>query len=597
MSSSVSFSERLQALRDALDATGVDAFLLPRADQHLGEYLPESEERLRWLTGFTGSMGVALVTKDQALLFVDGRYTLQAADQLDGAHWAVEHLIQTPPASYIEEHLKGAKVAFDPRLHSISAARRLEKAATSFGGELVPLTPNPIDALWDERPAAPQEQVVSHPLCYSGQSHAEKIAALAQSLQTREVEATILNQLDSIAWLFNIRGSDMAFTPLATAYAFLHADGTAELFLDPAKIDESLRDWLGNGVALRPFEEVGHALEELGQTKKTVSLDPASCSAWVRETLSNAGAEIQEAEDPVMLPRALKNPVEISGTRAAHIRDAAAVARFLHWLDVETPGGHVDEIAAEEALQGFRSALPLWRGPSFSTISGAGPNGAIVHYHATPETSCKLEAGSLYLVDSGAQFLDGTTDITRTIAIGEPDEEMRCCFTLVLKGHIALATARVPVGTSGVQLDALARQHLWREGLDFDHGTGHGVGSYLGVHEGPQRISSQGRVEIKPGMIISNEPGYYKTGAFGIRLENLVIAVESRPNKDSGKQMLSFETITFAPFDRRCIEVSLLDKAERDWLNHYHAIVKKKVSFQLKDAATLAWLEAACAPI
>ncbi len=584
---------RLDRLRGALADAGVDGFILPRADEHMGEYIPAPAQRLAWLTGFTGSAGVVLVLPDVAVIFVDGRYTLQVAQQIDTGRWTVEHLVRTPPADYVRDHLDGRRLGFDPKLHSISAARRLRDAATAAGGTVVALERNPIDALWTDRPAPPLGPVELLPATLAGLDPAAKRERIAADLVARGADATVLNQPESIAWLLNLRGADVPYTPLPLAYATVDGAGMVELFLDEAKCTDAVRSGLGNGVTLRPFEAVGDALEALGQAGATVSIDPDAATEWMRDRLEAAGATVRLDTDPCVLPRARKNAVELAGTRAAHVRDAAAMARFLKWID--DTGTATTELGAAEALEGFRAEIADWRGPSFPSISGAGPDGAIVHYRVTEETDRPLQDGSLYLIDSGAQYLDGTTDITRTVAIGTPSREMKERFTLVLKGHIALATARFPAGTTGGQIDALARQFLWKAGLDFDHGTGHGVGVFLGVHEGPQRISSASRVPIEAGMILSNEPGYYKPDGYGIRIENLLVAVEAPPQEDNGRAMLCFETITFAPIDRRLVEPTLMTAEEIDWLDAYHAQVRDRVAPSLaEDDRT--WLEAATAP-
>ena len=587
---------RLDRLREALKRAGVDGFILPRADEHLGEYIPAPAQRLSWLTGFTGSAGAVLVLRDTATLFVDGRYTLQAANQVDSKRWTVEHLIRTPPVDVIRQHLAGGSLGYDPKLHSVTATNRLRDAAASASGRLVPLEPNPIDELWNDRPPEPLGVVSLLDVELTGLSAATKREQIAAELRRRGAEATVLNQPESIAWLLNLRGGDVPYTPLPLAYAILGADAQVELFLDEAKCTASTRAALGNQVTLRPFEQIGDALGDLGSAGARVAVDPDSATDWLHGKLTAAGAQVVNGQDPCILPRARKNTSELAGTRAAHGRDAVAMARFLKWIDDEAQSGAVSERTAADALEAFRSGVENWRGPSFPSISGAGPNGAIVHYRVTAETDRALEAGNLYLIDSGAQYLDGTTDITRTIAIGRPTEEMRERFTLVLKGHIAIATARFPAGTTGGQLDALARQHLWRAGLDFDHGTGHGVGVFLGVHEGPQRISGVSSTPIEAGMILSNEPGYYKPDAYGIRIENLVIAVESTPLQDSGRAMLAFETITFAPIDRRLIETAIMTPQEVAWLDAYHREVCTRVAPHL-DSDGRHWLEAATAPL
>lgn len=595
-SSATAPAARLDALREVLKAAEVDGFILPRADEHQGEYLPDSANRLSWLTGFTGSAGVAVVLADQAALFADGRYTIQAEQQVDGSRWSCEHLIRTPPADWVSRHIAGKRLGFDPKLHSIRSAERLRAKVEGAGGTLVALDPNPVDAVWSDRPGAPLSPVEMLDEATTGLSAAAKRDQIGAAITEAGADATVLNQPESIAWLLNIRGQDTPFTPLPLSYATVGATGEVTLFIDPAKLTADVRARLGEAVSLRPFEAIAEAMIALGQTGKTVLLDPDTATEWMRATLKESGAVIVEGEDPCVLPRARKNTVEIDGIHTSHARDAVALTRFLRWIDETAPTGRVTELGAVEALERFRGEGAHWRGPSFSTISGSGPNGAIVHYRVTEESDRRLQPGELYLVDSGAQYVDGTTDVTRTVAIGTPTDEMRERFTLVLKGHIAIATAKFPAGTSGSHLDALARQFLWKAGLDFDHGTGHGVGSFLGVHEGPQRISSTSRVPIEPGMFLSNEPGYYKTGAYGIRIENLILAVEAEPLTDNGRAMIAFETVTFAPINRRLIAAEILTPEEIAWLDAYHAKVRTIVSPGL-DPAARQWLEAATAPI
>ena len=587
---------RLDALRAALATAGVDGFILPRADEHQGEYIPSFANRLAWLTGFTGSAGVIAVLPDRAALFIDGRYTLQADQQVDIDRWERHHVIRTPPSGWIAEHLGGGTLGFDPKLHAIGAAKRLRAAIEAAGGRLVPMDPNPIDGIWADRPGAPLGPVEVLSTETTGLSAAEKRARIGAAIADAGADATVLNQAESIAWLLNVRGQDTPYTPLPLAYATVDSEGAVELFVDTEKLDDGVRTALGNHVSIRPFEEVLPAMTAQGAAGKQVSLDPDTATEWMRVSLEEAGAHVIEADDPCILPRALKNAVEISGIRASHVRDAAAITKFLRWVDETAPTGRVTEMGASEALERFRSEGALWRGPSFPTISGSGPNGAIVHYRVTDHSDRALGTGELYLVDSGAQYIDGTTDITRTVAIGTPSSEMMERFTLVLKGHIAVATARFPDGTTGGQLDALARQFLWNAGLDFDHGTGHGVGSFLGVHEGPQRISGTSRVPIQPGMLLSNEPGYYKSGGYGIRIENLILAVEAEPLEDSGRAMIGFETVTFAPIDRRLIVPFMLTDQETAWLDAYHAAVRSHVAPGLTPQER-AWLVEATAPI
>ena len=597
---------RLAALRAELGRRGLEGFAVPHADEHQGEYLPLRAERLAWLTGFTGSAGMALVLADEAAVFADGRYTLQVQTQVDTALFAPQHLIEQPPAAWIAAHLPaGAKLGYDPWLHTDSQVAGLRTAAEKAGGELVASPDNPLDAVWSDQPPPPIAPIVAHPLDFAGRASADKRGEAAEALRTAGAEAAVLTLPDSIAWLLNVRGGDVACTPLALSFAVLHGDATVEWFVDRRKLVHGLEAHLGNGVSLRAPDELGAALDGLGQAGKRVLADPASAAAWVFERIRAAGATPVEGVDPCQLPKAKKNEVELAGTRRAHRRDGASLGRFLAWLAAEAPAragdGHpasgLGEIEAAERLLEFRRGNENFRDLSFDTISGAGPNGALPHYRVTSESERRLGLGELYLVDSGGQYLDGTTDVTRTVAVGSPSQEMRERFTRVLKGHIALATARFPKGTTGSQLDTLARAALWQAGLDFDHGTGHGVGSYLGVHEGPQRISKvPNKVALEPGMIVSNEPGYYKEGAYGIRIENLVAVVEDVPRPGDERPMLAFETLTLAPIDLALVEPALLTYEETTWLDAYHARVREALA-PLVDEETAKWLKAATRPL
>ncbi len=596
---------RLAALRGELKRRGLAGFAVPHADEHQGENLPGRAQRLTWLTGFNGSAGIALVLGDKAAIFVDGRYTLQVRDQVDTALFAPQHVTEEPPAAWIEANLpKDGKLGYDPWLHTRKQVETLGKAAEKAGGALVAVADNPIDALWTDQPPPPVAPVVAHDAAFAGRSSAEKRQELAESLKKQGLAAAVLTLPDSIAWLLNVRGGDVASTPLPLSFALLGEDGTVQWFIDPRKPAPGLARHLGNGVEIRPPAELGAALDTAGAGGRPVLADPGSAPAWIFQRLEAAGAAVTEGEDPCQLPKARKNQTELAGTRAAHSRDGAALTRFLAWLDSEAraraeAGNPVGELEAAARLAAFRRGDGDYRGASFDTISGAGANGAIVHYRASAETERLLESGSLYLVDSGGQYRDGTTDVTRTVAIGAPSGEMRDRFTRVLKGHIALATVRFPKGTTGSQLDPLARAALWRAGLDYDHGTGHGVGSYLGVHEGPQRISKVANgVALEPGMIISNEPGYYKTGAYGIRIENLVVVVESAPEGDfeGERPLYAFETLTLAPIDRALIAAELLTEEERAWLDAYHARVRETLT-PLLDEATATWLAGVTRPV
>ncbi len=592
-----SFGERhLPLIRAELKAQGLDGFVIPHEDEHQNEYLPGANERLSWATGFTGSAGAAVVMADRAAVFVDGRYTLQVKAQVDTRLFEARDLVEGGVPLYLEQTARpGQVIGYDPRLHSPDALGWLKIAAAKAGAALKPVSPNPVDLAWAERPPQPTAAVVPHPLDYAGEAAQDKRARIGEAVARAGADAAVITAPASIAWLFNMRGGDVIRSPLPLGQAILDKDGSARLFLDPVKVSQDLPAWLGNQVSLEPDTALPAALAEL--KGRRVLVDPSQSSAWYFDTLEAAGATVIRAPDPSALPRACKNPVEVQGARTAHERDATALARFLHWLATEGQTDPPDEVETVSKLEGFREATGALKDLSFDTIAGAGPNGAIVHYRPTHRTNRRVQAGELLLVDSGAQYLDGTTDVTRTVAIGAPSPEMRERFTLVLKGHIALGSARFPVGTTGPQLDTLARAPLWSHGLDYDHGTGHGVGSYLGVHEGPQRIAKvQNTVALQPGMIVSNEPGYYKTGGYGIRIENLVVVREAEPVAGGERPMLSFETLTLAPIDRALIAVELLSPAERDWLNAYHARVAATVGPKVEpDVRT--WLERVCAPV
>lgn len=597
MSGTGSTAERLAAFRSALAAAGVDGMIVPRADEHQSEYLPASAERVAWLTGFTGSAGTAVALADKAAVFTDGRYSLQIEKQVDGALYQRFNTADKTPTDWIGEELKpGARFGVDPWLHTDRQLERLRKAVEKAGGTLVLLDANPLDEVWNDRPAAPSEPMVPHPSAYAGRSSEEKRTEIAGKLAEAKVDALVVTSAESIAWLLNVRGEDVQNTPLCLCFAILASDGSVDLFVDPRKIGDAVRTHLGNAVTIRGREELGAALDELAAAGKTVRIDPESAPVWPMERIRAAGGKLDTEADPVIAAKAVKNDVELIGVRAAHYRDGLAYARFLCWFAERAHQGGLDEMTLVERLHGFRAEHEMFRGPSFDTISGAGPNGAIVHYRVTEDSNRDLNPGEIYLVDSGAQYLDGTTDITRTLSTGIVGDEEQRCFTLVLKGMIGLSQAVFPVGTNGGQLDALARHHLWAAGLDYDHGTGHGVGAYLGVHEGPQRISKAGGgAELKPGMIISNEPGYYRAGAFGIRIENLVV-VEEREVAGADRPMLGFETLTLAPIDRALIDLSLLTEREIAWLDAYHARVRDTLGPDL-DPETAAWLIDATAPL
>ena len=595
-----SYADRLKALREQLKAEKLDGFVVPLTDEHMSEYVGSYAQRLAWLTGFQGSAGSAVVLPEEAAIFVDGRYTLQVRQQVSATEWSYQSVPETSTTQWLEEHApEGGRIGYDPWLHTRDWVTKAKEALASRGAELVPVDRNPIDEIWNDRPEASKAHLIVQSDEYAGKSAAEKRTEIGDWLVQHHADAAVLSALDSIAWAFNIRGADVTHTPVALAYALVNADGTADLFVAGEKIGPDVRQHLGNGVRLHERAEFESALAELNG--KTVVVDPERAVAAIFDALEKAGAKVVPMRDPTILPKALKNPAEIAGQKAAQERDGAAISRFLRWIDEEAPKGEVDELKASDHLEGLRRASPELRDLSFDSISGAGPNGAIVHYKSSEKTNRKLEKGTLYLIDSGGQYVDGTTDITRTVPIGEPTEEMRDRFTRVLQGHIAIATAVFPKGTRGSQLDSFARRPLWEAGLDYAHGTGHGVGSFLAVHEGPQRISPVGSAQsggdepLQAGMIISNEPGYYKTGEYGIRIENLVLVVQ-REIDGAEKEMLGFETLTFAPIDRRLIDAEMLDPEELVWLNCYHAHVLARIGPNLK-GDDLAWLQAACAPI
>jgi Xaa-Pro aminopeptidase len=599
-------AERLASLRQELARRGVDGFLVPRGDEHQGEYVPASAERLAWLTGFKGSAGYACVLAQEAAIFVDGRYTLQVTQEVDAGLFLPRHVTDEPLAGWLEGRLMpGQRLAYDPWLHTEDQVRRLERTVNELGASLVALDSNPIDTVWKDRPAPPKAPIRPHDLALAGRSSAEKREELAAQLAKAGVAAAVITLPDSLAWLLNVRGGDVVHSPLPLSFGLLHADGGVEWFVDPDKLTPEVTTGLGNAVSVEAPGRLGDALDRLGKAGAKVMADPATAARWVFDRLRAAGAEVVKGDDPCLLPKACKNAAELDGTRRAHRRDGAALSRFLHWMATEsearaggkTGQGPLTELEVTARLAGFRGETGELRDLSFDTIAGSGPNGAIVHYRVNEETDRSLNRGELFLCDSGGQYPDGTTDVTRTIAIGAPSAEMRRRFTLVLKGHIMLARARFPKGTSGSQLDSLARYALWQEGLDYDHGTGHGVGSYLNVHEGPQRISKvPNTVALQPGMIVSNEPGYYKTAAYGIRIENLVAVVESPRGEGEERDMLAFETLTLAPIDRRLIERELLSAEEIAWLDGYHARVLAEIGPQL-DATAREWLTAATAPL
>jgi Xaa-Pro aminopeptidase len=594
------YEDRLKALREQLKADRLDGFVVPLTDEHMSEYVGSYAQRLAWLTGFQGSAGSAVVLAEEAAIFTDGRYTLQVRDQVDGAHWSYQSVPETSAVEWLGEHAsEGGRIGYDPWLHTSEWVKKARTALAQQGAELVAVEHNPIDAVWTDKPEPSKARLVVQPDEYAGKSSAAKRSEMADWLKEQKADAAVLSALDSIAWTFNVRGEDVEHTPVALSFALVNADGTADLFVAPEKIDETVHAHLGNAVRVHDRAAFAPHLGSLGG--KTVIADPERAVAAIFDALEAAGAKVVAKRDPAVLPKAIKNDAEIAGHRAAQARDGAAMTRFLHWLSVEAPKGGLDELIAADRLLQFRKEAGDLRDTSFDTISGAGPNGAIVHYRVTEETNRPIEMDSMYLIDSGGQYPDGTTDITRTVIVGTPTAEMKDRFTRVLKGHIAISAAIFPEGTRGGQLDTLARQYLWQVGLDYAHGTGHGVGSYLAVHEGPQRISPPGSGQaggdepLRAGMILSNEPGYYKTGAYGIRIENLIL-VAPRQREGAEKKLLGFDTLTFAPIDRNLVEVALLTKAERQWLNDYHARVLEVVGPQL-EGEVLAWARGACAPL
>jgi Xaa-Pro aminopeptidase len=584
---------RLARLRAAMAAEKLDGFLVPRADAHQGEYVAPRDERLAWLTGFTGSAGFAAVLAHVAGVFVDGRYRVQVRHQVAGDFTPV-NWPETKLADWLKEQLpNGGTIGFDPWLHSYEEIEKLIEALRGSGITLAE-TDNLVDRIWPDQPAPPQGAITPYPEDMAGETHGSKRARIAETLREAGQKAVILTLPDSIAWLLNVRGSDIPRNPVPHGFAILHDDARLTLFADPAKCGDALRAHLGPEITLRPPEAFGPGLRSL---VGPVRLDKASVPIWVSGQLADSGVEVAWGEDPCILPKACKTQAEIAGSAEAHLRDGAAVCEFLAWLDATAGQGGLTEIDVAAELETMRRDTGALRDISFDTIAGAGPNGAIVHYRVTTETNRAVRPGELLLIDSGGQYLDGTTDITRTIAVGTVGEEEKRCFSRVLKGMIAVSRARFPKGLAGRDLDALARYALWQAGQDYDHGTGHGVGAYLSVHEGPQRLSRVSHVPLQPGMILSNEPGYYREGAFGIRIENLIV-VQDAPPLEGGddREMLDFRTLTFVPIDRRLILPAMLNMEERAWLNAYHAEVAAKIGPRLS-AEARGWLERATAPL
>ncbi|MDO8862216.1 aminopeptidase P family protein [Haliea sp. E1-2-M8] len=588
-------AERLTALRQLLAERDYDALVIPRADEHLGEYIPLHNERLLWATGFTGSAGMAVVRREGAGIFVDGRYTVQVRQQVPAADFSYHHLLEEPPLQWLLARLQpGARVAVDPRLHNLQWLRQAE-AELAAGGLVVCLdTDNLVDRCWQDRPAAQIEPALLLDESHTGESSVSKRTRIGAAVKAQGADGALVFAPDSVSWLLNLRGRDVPCLPVLQSLALLWADGSVDLVVESARMPAGWQQHCGGEVRLHAPAEAEALLG--AQAGKRVLADPVTANAWSQRLLEQGGATLVAGTDPALMPKACKNPVEIAGARAAHIRDGAAVIRFLAWLDAEQAAGRLyDEAELADRLLGFRSGGEHFQGPSFDTISAAGSNAAMCHYNHRNGTPARLPPDSAYLVDSGAQYTDGTTDITRTVAIGDPGAEVRRLFTLVLKGHIALDQARFPKGTTGTHLDVLARQYLWREGHDYDHGTGHGVGAFLSVHEGPQRIAKAwAPVPLQPGMIVSNEPGYYRDGAFGIRCENLVVVTEVAGELET--PMYGFEALTLVPFDRRLLDLALLDAREQQWLDAYHVRVASAVG-PLLSATDRAWLQQACAPL
>jgi len=590
----LTFTDKLACVRRQMNARGLDALIVPRADEYLGEYIPEHNERLHWISGFTGSAGVVIVLAERAAIFVDGRYTVQVRKQVPAELFEILHLLDTPHLPWLVDQLEqGARVGYDPRTHPFTWHQEAEKTFGEIGLNFICLDENLIDVCWQDRPESTSHPAILLPESLTGSPSLEKRRAVSTAVVEKGAEVALVFAADSLAWLLNIRGQDVPCLPVVLGFGLLHSDGRLQFFTDPLKIPDGFDAHVGEGVEVYPESAAEKAFEALAGKK--VLADPATSNAWCQLNLKAMGAELIAEDDPVIVAKACKNQAEITGMRNAHIRDGLAMVRFLAWLDHEVADGQLySEGELSDRLFAFRSAGEHFRGSSFDTISAAASNAAMCHYnHLNFDEISHLETDSVYLVDSGGQYLDGTTDITRTIAIGKPDDEIRRHFTLVLKGHIALDQAVFPVGTNGTQLDVLARQFLWDEGLDYDHGTGHGVGSFLSVHEGPQRIGKQFNGHaLQKGMVISNEPGFYKDNAYGIRCENLVVVMEAEINHKDGPPMLQFEALTAVPFDTRLIETDLLNEGELAWINDYHTWVRQSLLSQLGEQDR-EWLEQA----
>ncbi len=585
----------LHLLRTKLKKAKLEGYIVPRQDEFQGEYVAAYAERLKWLTGFAGSWGLALVTIKKAAIFVDGRYTIQVREQVDVKQFTPHHLVDEPPTKWIENNLKKYdRLGFDPWLTTAADAKRFATACAKVGAKLVPVSKNLIDQIWENQPTRPQNPLSVHPQQFAGRSVGDKLKDMADELAHANAQAAVLAEPSSVSWVLNLRGGDVPYTPVVLAYAIIHAKAKAEIFVEAKRLPEDVRAHLKSTAIVRKPDELAASLKKLGANKSTVLIDAGSAPEKIRSVLAASGAVIKEGLDPCTMPKARKNQSEQEGARAAQRRDGVALSRFLHWLSVEAPIGCLSEQTAAEKLANFRRDTGVLMDLSFSTISAAGPNAAIPHYHVDPENCRNINNNEIYLIDSGGQYQDGTTDVTRTVVIGQPTDEMRDRFTRVLKGMIGISTIAFPKGTTGANIDVLARASLWKAGLDFDHGTGHGVGSYLSVHEGPARISKNNYITLQAGMILSNEPGYYKPGEFGIRIENLLLVKEAAEINGGERPMLSFETLTFAPIDRNLIDTKLLTREELQWLDSYHAQVLQNVgSFMVGEA--LVWMKKACA--
>jgi Xaa-Pro aminopeptidase len=586
---------RLSALRTVLQSSGLDGFIVPKGDEFQNEYVPAYADRLAWLTGFTGSAGAAVILEDKAVLLADSRYTLQAKAQVSEALYAVELVPKTSLSSWVGANARqGAVIGYDPALHTLAGFKALREEAAKKGFKLKACSRNPVDRIWKTRPAEEHAPVFVHDESFAGESAKAKLDRVKKAIEEKGAAGLLVCAPDAVAWLFNIRGHDVIHTPLPLVRAFVPATGDPVIFTSPGHVTPANKEAVEQLAEIADLASLSKIFPGVAGPGAKIMIDPALATLKVAAAVKRSKAKLIEAPDPCMLFKAKKNKTELQGARNAHVRDGAALCRFLAWLDAEAPSGTLDELTASDKLEQFRRETNQLEDLSFDTISGAGSNGAIVHYRATPETNKKLLPGTLYLIDSGGQYRDGTTDVTRTVAIGEPTNEMRRHCTLVLKGHIGIATARFPAGTRGVDIDGFARRALWAAGLDYGHGTGHGIGSFLSVHEGPQSISRNGMTALEPGMIVSNEPGYYREGHYGIRLENLCAVTEPEAIEGGEAPMMGFETLTLAPFDRRLIVPEMLTAEELRWLNTYHARVRSEVAPALKGSERK-WLKSAAA--